>query len=219
MVAISIMSISDESCRRVIAKIKVKSKTFVIVGPQLTTLTLKQLTDARRGKSDLLIAYRSIERIANITRNETHRCLVENLDLLPFPDRDLIYQNSGLGKMKLKSFMATRGCPYACSYCFNSAFKKLYLRQGKVLRRRSVDHLIEEIQWVMSNYPLKMIRFGDDNFVDGETAWFTEFVEKYKKKINLPFYCLIRPNGDSKVGKGFEKSWLCFGGHFNRDRK
>lgn len=224
VVAISIMSISDESCRQVVAKIKkLNSEIFVFVGGSHPTYypdfikTIQAdaicVGEGEEAFADLLLVlekHKNIGRIANIGTKDIQnppRRLVENLDLLPFPDRDLVYRNSGLGEMKLKSFMATRGCPYACSYCFNSAFKKLYLRQGHVLRRRSVDHLIEEIQWVMVNYPLKMIRFGDDNFVEGETAWFTEFVEKYKEKVNLPFYCLIRPNVvTQKLARGLKRA-------------
>jgi hypothetical protein len=70
-----------------------------------------------------------------------------------------------------------------------------------------VDHLLEEIQWVKANYPLEMIRFGDDNFVEGETAWFGEFVEKYSKKIGLPFYCLIRPSiVTARLARGLKRA-------------
>lgn len=211
MVAISIMSISDSNCKKIIKKIKrISPKTFVLVGGPHPTYYPEFIKDSLAdaicvGEGDQALAEllrslesgKSIKKIANIytkTSKNPPRPLIENLDSLPFPDRDLVYQNSGLGKMKLKSFMATRGCPYACSYCFNSAYKKLYAHKGKILRRRSVDHLIEEIEWVKANYPLEMIRFGDDNFVEGETPWLEEFVKKYSQRIKLPFYCLLRPN-------------------------
>lgn len=211
MVAISIMSISDLSCKKIIEKIKkYNQKIFVLVGGSHPTYYSDFIKTSKSDAicvgegdyafSELLQALKkgeSIKKIANIytkTSKNPPRRLEEDLDKLPFPDRDLIYQNSKLGEMKLKSFMATRGCPYACSYCFNNAYKKLYREKGKILRRRSVNNLIEEIEWVKVNYPLEMIRFGDDNFVEGETTWLEEFVKKYSKKINLPFYCLLRPN-------------------------
>lgn len=211
VLAISIMSISDESCRKIIKKIKkYNKKIFVIVGGSHPThypefIRFSEADAICIGEGDgalanLLTALekkKSIGKIANIHTKRAKnapRCLVEDLDSLPFPDRDLVYQSTNLGQMKLKSFMATRGCPYSCAYCFNNAYKELYRGKGKILRRRSVDHLIEEIEQVRAKYPLEMIRFGDDNFVEGMTDWFLEFVDKYSRRIKLPFYCLIRPN-------------------------
>ena len=211
MVAISIMSISDRSSKEIIKEIKrYNPGIFVLVGgphptyyPDFIKNSLADAICVGEGDeafADVLRALtrnKSIQKIPNIyTRNSQNppRPLIENLDKLPFPDRDLIYQNSELGRMKLKSFMATRGCPYDCSYCFNNAYKKLYRGKGKILRRRSVESLIEEIEWVQVNYPLEIIRFGDDNFVEGETEWLEEFVRKYSQRIKLPFYCLLRPN-------------------------
>ena len=211
LVAISIMSISNSSCKIIIDKIKkIDPRIFVLVGGSHPTFYPEFINKSGADAicigegdgafADLLKAFedrKSLNHIPNIfTRTSKNPCrpLEEDLDRLPFPDRDLVYQNSLLGKMKLKSFMATRGCPYACSYCFNSAYRKLYLHKGKILRRRSVNHLIEEIEWVQANYPLEMIRFGDDNFVEGVTDWFEDFVEKYSRRVKLPFYCLLRPN-------------------------
>lgn len=224
LVAISIMSISDMSCRNVISQIKKYNRhIFVIVGGPHPTYYPNFIKDSQADAvcvgegdgafTDLLVALekgKKIEGIANINTSRSinpPRPLIGDLDGLVFPDRDLVYQNSRMGEMKLKSFMATRGCPYACSYCFNSAFIKLYEHKGMPWRQRSVDNLLEEIEWVQANYPLEMIRFGDDNFVVGTNGWFWEFVEKYSKRIRLPFYCLIRPNVvTDKMARGLKKA-------------
>lgn len=224
VVAISLMSISDKSCRAIIQKIKSRHrKVFIIAGGSHPThypefvkspgLDAVCVGEGDFAFADLLRALekkRSLKKIANICTKSSHnlpRNLVANLDALPFTDRDLIYQSSSLGSLKLKSFMATRGCPYSCSYCFNSAYKELYRGKGKILRRRSVDNLIKEILNVKKKYPLEMIRFGDDNFVDADNAWYREFVRKYPKIVNLPFYCLIRPNViNKKIAKGLKKA-------------
>lgn len=224
MVAISIMSISDESGRKIIGKIKkYNQKIFVFVGgshpthyPRFVQASQADAICVGEGDGafvDLLNALekeKSIVKIANVhtkSAKNAPRRLVEDLDSLPFADRDLIYQNSPLGQMKLKSFMATRGCPYSCAYCFNNAYKELYHRKGRILRRRSVESLMEEIERVRAEYPLEMIRFGDDNFVEGMTDWFEEFVSQYSRRIKLPFYCLIRPNVvTSRLAKALKKA-------------
>ena len=42
------------------------------------------------------------------------RPLNENLDDLPYPDYDLFYDNTEMGKYPLKGFMTSHGCPYFC---------------------------------------------------------------------------------------------------------
>lgn len=211
VVAFSIMSISHDSCLKMISKIKkYNKKIFIVVGgphpthyPQFVRLSETDAICVGEGDyafADFLKTIekgKSMRKIANIWTKSSKtplRDLVADIDSLPFPDRDLIYRDSNLGLMKLKSFMATRGCPYACTYCFNSAYKNLYKGKGAMLRRRSVDSLIQEIKKVKMDYPLGMIRFGDDNFIEGVNEWLEEFVKKYNKEIKLPFYCLLRPD-------------------------
>jgi anaerobic magnesium-protoporphyrin IX monomethyl ester cyclase len=120
------------------------------------------------------------------------RELYQDLDSLPFPDRSLYYENTEMGRFPLKSFMASRGCPYPCTYCFNHAFKELYKGKGRIIRRHSVDYLIEEILRVKDRYPLECVKFYDDIFVYQVDEWLEEFVNGYKGKVRLPFHCLTR---------------------------
>ena len=51
--------------------------------------------------------------------------LVDVLDDLPYPDRELLYEaDPSLAEVGLKSFIAGRGCPYKCSYCFNKQYSQ-----------------------------------------------------------------------------------------------
>ncbi|MCR4319584.1 MAG: B12-binding domain-containing radical SAM protein [Candidatus Brocadiaceae bacterium] len=124
------------------------------------------------------------------------RPVVNNLDDLPFPDRNLfsLYQpRSGLSPTGV---MTTRGCPYSCTYCFNKAFRQLYSDSGKgnsTIRRRSVDNVIEELLELKSRYPATYFVFWDDIFVI-YPDWLEDFTKKYKSKIGLPFNCNVRAN-------------------------
>lgn len=120
--------------------------------------------------------------------------LVGNLDELPYVDRDLVHHTAPLNKVPMKSFMASRGCPYNCAYCFNNAYNTLYKNLGKTRRQRSVENLIREIEEVKNNYTLKFVRFGDDVFVARYDEWLEEFVYKYKSRVGIPFYFLIYPH-------------------------
>ena len=141
----------------------------------------------------------SLEGIPNIGltgAGAASRELFEDLDGLPFSDREDYYQAVPYCRASgLRSFMASRGCPYHCTYCFNHVFNGLFRGCGPIVRRRSVDHLIAEIEHVVKTYPpVRQIRFGDDTFAHRVDPWLEEFVEKYPKRIGIPFYCLMRSN-------------------------
>ena len=62
--------------------------------------------------------------------------------------------------------MASRGCPYTCSYCSNHALKKKL--EGKYVRFRSVDNIIQEIELRIKQYHkegFKYLYFFDDTFI------------------------------------------------------
>ncbi len=120
--------------------------------------------------------------------------LVEDLDTLAFADRELIADIAPFKYIPMKSFFGTRGCPYSCSYCFNSAFNKMHKDKGEILRRRSVKNLIAEIVEVKKNYNPDFIRFGDDTFVMKYDQWVIDFCEQYRAQVGIPFYFLIHPN-------------------------
>lgn len=120
--------------------------------------------------------------------------LVEDQDSLPFPDRSQLYEKSYfMARNPIKMFMAARGCPYDCSYCFVHAFNSMYKGKGAIIRTKSVEYLIAEIKDVARKYPLKCIRFADDIFAL-ERNWLEEFAEEYPGKVGLPFTCFLRPN-------------------------
>ena len=72
--------------------------------------------------------------------------LLTDLDSLPLPARDLLYaENYFMGRNPIKAFMAGRGCPNSCSYCFNHRFNEMYRGKGRVMRVKSVSYLLREI--------------------------------------------------------------------------
>ncbi len=116
--------------------------------------------------------------------------LVENLDSVPFPKRELLP-----GANRKAVFCITgRGCPYNCTYCFNHTYRQMYSGLGKYCRRRSVDNVLREIREIKSTDPeLQMIVFQDDIFIL-DHQWVREFCERYPEEIGLPFHCHLRAN-------------------------
>ena len=88
----------------------------------------------------------------------------DDLDIFPFVIevykkylnyRDYFYAHS---RHPIITFITGRGCPYQCLYClYPQTFN------GHKLRYRSVECVIDEVQYCLKNFPgLKEIMFEDD---------------------------------------------------------
>lgn len=109
-----------------------------------------------------------------------------DLDKLSFPCKEPFFASSediGEGYFIITS----RGCPFSCSYCFNSVICKL--RGKRVIRQRSVVNVIDELLWAKAKYHLKNVVFVDDSFTASK-KWLYQFLKVYKRKIDLPFTCI-----------------------------
>lgn len=81
-----------------------------------------------------------------------------DLDSLPFQDRGLFYaQDSFLNNQEFKSFLSGRGCLFLCNYCFNHKFNEMYKGKGDIIRNKSVDYFIEEIDRTRHGYGMDYI--------------------------------------------------------------
>lgn len=109
--------------------------------------------------------------------------LIKNLDKLPFPDfNDYDLEKYFLINNNHLPVMASRGCPYQCTYCSNHALRKAL--KGKYVRFRSVDNVIGEIKLRMKEYygkGMKYLFFYDDTFILYED-FVLEFCKKFKEE-------------------------------------
>ncbi len=135
-------------------------------------------------------------RQGEIIRNPL-RPLVQDLDTLGYPKIGgkniyFIHNNEmSYGDPQVKGFTyeltASRGCPFACSYCSSVNLRRTYVGGGKYVRFRSVDSVMEELKEAKSAIKnLKVIHFWDEIFSD-EEGWVEEFKERYKSEIGIPF--------------------------------
>ena len=144
--------------------------------------------------------------------------LILDLDSLPFQDFDykdhytiadggerlvrmdyeiqksLFVKGLRLGKgLCFYQTMTTRGCPHACSYCCNYAFRRLFPGQ-KVLRRRSDENVMQELEQVKEKMPyIELIAFSDDSMTAVPELVMKGFCEEYKRRIDMPFFALVSP--------------------------
>ena len=127
-----------------------------------------------------------------IIKNEVQP-LIKDINKISFPDRDIVFNYKFIKEGPIKHFIASRGCPYDCTYCFNKSFSEIYQGKGKRVRFRSVDNLLKEVEQVINSSPTKIVYFQDDTFIL-KSSWIKEFDDKYKQRIDLPFHCHTRAN-------------------------
>lgn len=140
----------------------------------------------------------------------TLRPLIENLDSLPFPDREIYYKYDFLKNASVKQFLTGRGCPYNCSFCSNHLLKKIYQGNGKYSRRVSPGRMVDEILDVQSRYGFETVSFTDDVLIS-DLGWLAAFAKIYKEKVNVPFMCNVTANSLEEKSARILKRANCYG--------
>ena len=120
------------------------------------------------------------------------RKLIEDLNTLPYPARELLPMEKYLPlpnqyKRKPVVHMTTiRGCPYNCSFCSNN---KIF---GRKVRYRSPEKVVGEIEYVMKEYGAREISFWDDMMTVNK-EWMYKFCDLIiNRKINIVWTCYAR---------------------------
>jgi len=133
--------------------------------------------------------------------------LVEDLDKIPFPRRDILYDfYPFLRNVSLRRTITGRGCPYDCAYCHNHSYRQLVMGKGTYIRRRSVEHVIDELTYLKSKYGFKRLAFMDDLFTY-DKQWFLSFAREYRKAVGIPYLCLFSVNHiDADVADALKES-------------
>ncbi|MDI6741408.1 MAG: radical SAM protein [Smithella sp.] len=103
-----------------------------------------------------------------IVVSNPERELIEDLDILPIPDRTFIdmefYKESNkkcvwyVRKTPVATIVTSRGCPYNCIFCSTKVVWK------KIWRPRSLEKVFEEIEMLVSQDGIKEIVINDDQF-------------------------------------------------------
>lgn len=154
-------------------------------------LTIKDIYKFYRG--DLPIEY--VQGVSYLKDGEyfkNPRPLIKDLDTLPVPAWDLYdlknYYNYHIFDMQTPyaSIMASRGCPFRCSYCISH---KIW---GGEVRVRSVPNIMKEIDWLIENKGVRYVYFQDDIFGWNNEKWVKELCEALKGK-NIKWACVLHP--------------------------
>jgi len=117
---------------------------------------------------------------------------LENIDSVPWPDyqgfeiekylRSSPPSISGLNKQNTVFMLASRSCPYNCTFCFHTA--------GRKYRQRSLDSFFAELDFMVSKYNIAFICLADELFARNIKR-VKEFCARIKK-YNIRWWAQFR---------------------------
>lgn len=178
--------------------------------------TLELIQTLEKGGDPYSIRNIWFKRDGNVIKNPV-RPLIQDLDSLPFPDYSLedhfiLKDNDfvpfseellkeGMSRITFGPMfgrfayqtMSGRGCPHACSYCWNIAFRKMH-KGERYLRWRSIRNFVDELKEIKGKFPfINFFTISDDAFFARKDEEIEEFATLYREEIGEPFFCLSSP--------------------------
>ena len=95
------------------------------------------------------------------------RALVEDLDQLPYPERN--YQPETVLGRNIMPILASRGCARTCSFCSIHTFYRA--APGRIVRTRKPVQVVQEMRMLHEERGINIFLFQDDDFPLFGTVW------------------------------------------------
>ncbi|HUT43136.1 MAG TPA: radical SAM protein [Desulfobacterales bacterium] len=140
-------------------------------------------------------------RSGNKVEKNTTRPFLEDLDALPYPNRNMWFRwiDEHIGSRF--SILLGRGCHFDCTYCSNHVLRKV--ANGQYVRFRSPDNIISEIRDLHDKFPDKQEYFFEIEAININKKWMFDLCEKLKtfndsltKPLVFGTNMRITPNAD-----------------------
>lgn len=124
-------------------------------------ITFLELVELFINKSDKrFYVLGTMQKNNNMIIFNPQRPLIDNLDSILFPARQLfnleLYRHPLMRAKRTLTILASRGCPFTCTYCNRGVF-------GHTYRFRSTENIINEIEYLIDKYSIDNFNFVDDN--------------------------------------------------------
>ena len=185
---------------------------FVVIGEGERTMLELVRTIEADGNPDKVdgIAYKKGTEIIQTNPRE----LIRNLDTLPFPARHLLPMDryrqwpDQYKRSPALHIMASRGCPFRCTYCSKAVF-------GRKYRIRSPENVVKEIELLIEEYGAREVSFWDD-VLTLNRSWVLKFCRiLIERAIDIVWACETRVDCvDQEMLRAMAKAgcWnICYG--------
>ena len=140
-------------------------------------MTLLELADAVSTNKEWRGVHGIAFRAGNDVVTTTARALLDDLDQLPYPDRD--YQPEMVLGRSIMPLLASRGCARTCSFCSIHTFYRA--APGRIVRTRKPAEVVREMRMLHVEQGITIFLFQDDDFpLFGQVwrRWANEFVDE-----------------------------------------
>jgi anaerobic magnesium-protoporphyrin IX monomethyl ester cyclase len=207
-------------------KLKINSK-IVLVGPHASALpeelirnnfidyiipfeyeyTLLDLVKCMSGSN---FSPQSIKGVYYSENGSSHftgkRELIEDLDLLPYPERDDVplikYTDPSCKGFPNISIIASRGCPNQCIFCVEPS-----LFYGKPnFRKRKPEKVVDEIEFIIDKYKPEEIYFDDSSFTLSKKLSASISREIINRNMKIKWSCMADVSVDYDTMKIMKES-------------
>lgn len=143
---------------------------------------------------------------------------IPDISVLPTPDHSVVPMHLyGRGRNVMEraeqgcrflTMIASRGCPYQCSFCSNKIF------WGRSIKYRSAESILDEIAELKYKYGASVIGFNDDNFLLNRKISGEVMKGIIKRKLDVKWMANGGSNVRALMFPGFlelaVESGLCF---------
>jgi radical SAM superfamily enzyme YgiQ (UPF0313 family) len=155
---------------------------------EVTILELaKRLGDGRGAGRVAGITYRKDGRVVA----NDDRPFIQDLDSLPYPDRDLYrwerYHEPNFIALPWITMITSRGCPYQCTFCLWPQ-----VMYGNRFRTRNPRNVVDEMEYCITRYRPGEIFFDDDTFTIGKRRVLQMCDEILARGIDVIWSCMGR---------------------------
>lgn len=208
-VGFSIYYFNYPNASRLIGRLKASNPSlFLFAGGFFATLNYSYLLNSIKGIDCCVLGegeYTCLEMMTAISQNKDwrqipgiaykqadtvvktdDRPLIADLDMLPFPKRVYLYKD------KAAPIIASRGCYQNCSFCGLRSFLEDF--PGDNVRMRSVENVIDEMEYLVKERNVEHIYFQDNNMLTNK-LWLDEFCKRLKERaLTVKFHIYARTN-------------------------
>jgi radical SAM superfamily enzyme YgiQ (UPF0313 family) len=154
-------------------------------------ITICELCEALENSKEVSGVSGLIYRCGNGYKMTRPRKEIQNIDCIPWPDYEGFELDnflaaspgiSGLNRKNTVFMIASRSCPYNCTFCFHTV--------GNKYRQRSLESFFEELDYLVSKYDIEYICLADELFAHNIKR-LEEFCERMGK-YNIRWWAQFR---------------------------
>lgn len=139
------------------------------------------------------VCYR--ENDGNIVLNPS-REFIQDLDALPLPARDLLFNERYFDPILTSPFtflLGGRGCPYQCTFC-----NWPQTISGRRYRTRSAKNIVDELEVLDREYGLSCYLFNDDTFTADKKHALSVCDEILSRGLKITWGCYSRADNEDR---------------------